>query len=380
VSGGGSAFLAVVESGLSAGEKVLVERAPLTAATEPRVAVSRRQFENAGLRVEPVREEDVDDALVASARVAFDEARVARVFSPVTGRVVRVLAQPGQHVAKGAPLLALASPDVGTAFADSVKAKADLVAAEHELARGRDLFQEHAGSRKDLEAAEASFRKARAEVDRAEQKTRLFSSGTWDDVTQEYKLRSPIEGEVVSRAVTAGLEVQGQWSGAGSPVELFTVGALDPLWVVGDVYEVDLPHVRNGLPLEVRVPAFPDRTFRGRIEWVSDVLDPLTRTAKIRCAVENPGRVLRPEMAPILSISLPGRHHVGVPRAALLRLGDDTVVFVAAEDSRDGEVAFTRRKVIAGEAGPRGVVPVLDGLAAGERVVVSGAIFLVGLL
>ena len=217
-------------------------------------------------------------------------------------------------------------------------------------------------------------------MERAGQKTRLLAAGTWDAVTQEYTLRSPIAGEVVSRTVTPGLEVQGQWAGAGAPVELFTVGALDPLWVLGDVYEMDLPHVKKGLTVEVRVPAFPDRTFRGRIDWVSDVLDPATRTAKVRCAIENPERLLRPEMAPVLSIALPSHHHVAVPRDALLRLGDDTVVFVASTEERSGQLVFHRRKVVAGEDGTGGLVPILDGLAPGERVVVSGGIFLVGLL
>jgi membrane fusion protein, heavy metal efflux system len=130
----------------------------------------------------------------------------------------------------------------------------------------------------------------------------------------------------------------------------------------------------------VRVPAFPDRAFTGRIEWVSSVLDPATRTAKVRCAIENPGRSLRPEMAPVLSIALPAHRHLGVPRPSVLRLGDDTVVFVAAGPSRDGQLAFRRRKVIVGEDGPSGIVPVLEGLVAGEQVVTSGGIFLVGLL
>src|SRR5207249_4989352 len=116
------------------------------------------------------------------------------------------------------------------------------------------------------------------------QKTRLLAGGTWDAITQEYTLRSPIAGEVVSRAVTPGLEVQGQWSGAGTPAELFTIGALDALWVLGDVYEVDLPHVRKGLPVAVRLPALPGVAFSGRVEWVSDVIDPATRTAKVRCS------------------------------------------------------------------------------------------------
>jgi cobalt-zinc-cadmium efflux system membrane fusion protein len=372
--------LAVVEEGLAAGDRLLVEGSAARDVGAGEVRISQRQAERSGIRLQIVGEELVEDSLLASARVAFDDLRVAHVLSPVTGRVARVLVQPGQRVQRGAALLTLVSPDVGSAFADAVKAEADEVAARHELTRQRDLVEAHAGARKDLEATEGAWRKAQAELARAQQKTRLLSSGSFDTVTQEYTLRSPIDGDVVARAATPGLEVQGQWSGAGAPVELFTIGALDPLWVMGDVYEMDLPHVRAGSKVEVRVPAFPARTFQGRVDWVSDVIDPATRTAKIRCAIANPGHLLRPEMAPVLDIALPSHRHLAVPREAVLRLGDDTVVFVASGKTTDGQLAFRRRKVLVGEDRPGGTVPVLEGLVPGEQVVAAGGIFLVGLL
>jgi cobalt-zinc-cadmium efflux system membrane fusion protein len=130
----------------------------------------------------------------------------------------------------------------------------------------------------------------------------------------------------------------------------------------------------------VHVPAFPGRTFRGRVEWVSDVIDPATHTAKVRCTVPNPGGALRPEMAPVLQIALPAHRHLAVPRDALVRLGEDTVVFVLAEKTASGDLLFRRRQVVVGDERPSGLVPILEGLAPSEQVVVSGAIFLVGLL
>lgn len=380
VSGDPADALAVVEAGLAQGDRLLVEQA---AAREPRtgeVRLSEHQAVRAAIRLQAVQEQDVEDTLVAGGRVSFDDLRVAHVFSPVSGRVARVLARPGAPVRRGDPLLTLVSPEVGNAFADALKAEADEVAARHELARARELVEAHAGARKDLEAAEAAWRRAQAELARARQKTRLLSSGSFDAVSQEYTLRSPIDGDVVARAAAPGLEVQGQWSGAGTPLELFTVGALDPLWVMGEVYEMDLPHLRAGRAVEVRVPAFPDRTFQGKVDWISAVLDPVTRTAKVRCAIANPGRVLRPDMAPVLHIALPAHRHLAVPRDAVLRLGDETVVFVASGRTSDGQLAYRRRKVVPGEDLPGGSVPILEGLVPGEQVVVSGGIFLVGLL
>ena len=380
VSLAGADGLVTVESGLAAGVAVLVEKGTRREIAAGDVVLSERQVQRAGIRVEEAREREVGGELTAGARLAFDDLRVTHVFSPVNGRAVRILAEPGQRVAKGAPLLAILSPDVGNAFAEVVKAQADLVAAQHELARQRDLVAAHAGARKDLEAAEASSRKAVAEAARARQKVRLLSAESWDAVTQEYTVRAPIDGEVLARAATPGLEVQGQWSASSPPVELFTIGSLDPLWALGDVYEMDLPQVRVGQQVTLRVPAFPERDFHGRVDWISDVVDPVSRTSKIRCAVPNPGHLLRPEMAPVLSIALPARRHLAVPRDAVLRLGDETVVFVAADGAPRGQLAFRRRRIIVGDERPGGTVPVLDGLAAGERIVTSGAIFLVGLL
>ena len=369
----------VVKSGLSPGERVLVED-PQGDGSDDDVRLSDEQLRNAGIVVVPAAEQTITSQLGVGGRIAFDDLRMARVFSPVTGRVARVLAQPGQQVRRGDPLLTLVSPDVGAAYADAMKARADLVAARHERDRQRDLVQAHAGAPRDLEAAESAYQKASAEAARAEQKVALLRAGTFDRVSQEYTLRSPIDGEVVARAASPGLEVQGQWSGASAPVELFTIGQMDPLWILGDVYEMDAARVRPGDPVVVRVPALPGRTFQGRVDWVSDMLDPVTRTAKVRCVIDNHDRLLRPEMAPVLSVSLPAQRRLAVPREALLRSGDDMVVFVAAGRTRDGLLMFRRRRVIVGDDQPSGLVPVVEGLVAGEPIVVKGGIFLMGSL
>ncbi len=371
--------MARVQDGLTPGDRVLVEGGGAHQGSDS-VTVTRRQLENAGLRIEPARVQAFREELTVSARVAFDDLHLARVFSPVSGRVVQVFAEPGSRVKRGDPLVALSSPDVGVAFADRAKAEADRIAAEHAVRRERELVAAHAGARKDLEAATAAFRKAEAELERARQKTRLLSAGTFDAVTQRYVLRSPMDGEVIARLAAPGLEVPGQWSGAGNPVELFTVGSLQPLWLLGEVYEMDVARIRPGLDVTARVPAFAGRVFRGRVDWVSEVIDPATRTARFRCIVDNPEGLLRPEMAPVLTVEIPGRRQLAAPHTAVLRLGDDDVVFVAGVEGKDGEVVFRRRKVVLGDDGVGGTVAIREGLTEGDRVVTSGAIVLAGLL
>jgi len=267
-----------------------------------------------------------------------------------------------------------------TSRSDELKAKADLLAAAKEVKRQQEMYTLRATARHDLEVAEDNYDRAKAEDERALQKTSLLRDGAVDSANQAYVLRSPIDGDVVARMATPGLEVQGQYSGASNVVELFTIGSIEDLWLLGDVYEVDLPYVKPGAHVELQVPAYPGRSFRGTADWVSDTLDPVLRTAKVRVVLENPEAVLRPEMYGVARITAPARRAVTVPRDALMRVGDETIVFVEGPHDADGGVTFQRRAVIADEQLPTDTVPVLAGLQAGERVATRGAIFLLGML
>jgi cobalt-zinc-cadmium efflux system membrane fusion protein len=272
----------------------------------------------------------------------------------------------------------MASPDIGQAFSDLVKAKADLAAAQSEFQRQKELFDAHAGARRDLEAAEDNYRKAQAELERAQQKVSLLAPGSDAQVTQDYLLRAPIAGEVIARNINPGTEVQGQYSG-GTAVELFTIGELDRVWILADVYEVDLPKVRKGAAVKAKVVSYPDQAFEGTVDWISGALDPVSRTAKVRCSLPNPGRKLRPEMYSTVSIALEGTQALAVPREAVLRLGDRTVVFVEKGQTPKGLLRFELRNVKIRDLGGDHV-PVIEGLASGEKVVTAGAIFLAGMI
>jgi len=136
-----------------------------------------QQLQATQVSIAPVEERTVATQLGAPGRIAFDDSRVAHVFSPVSGRVVRIDAQPGDRVRKGAALVTLDAPDVGNAASDVRKAEADLQAAERELRRQRELFEAHAGAQRDLEAAQAARDRAQAELARARERARLFRRG-----------------------------------------------------------------------------------------------------------------------------------------------------------------------------------------------------------
>jgi cobalt-zinc-cadmium efflux system membrane fusion protein len=340
--------------------------------------LSQKQLADARIVVAPVADHEVGGAIVTTGKVTFDDLRVSHVLSPVSGRVTRILVQPGERVKKDQPLAVILSPDLGQAFSDLAKAQADVAAAEKEFRRQKGLYANGAVSQKDYEAARASRDKTRAELERAERKVHLLARDSVDGDGQEYSLKSPIDGEVVTRTVNPGTEVQGTLGG-GTAVELFTIGELDRVWVLADVFEMDLGKVHNGAAVSVKVVAYPERAFEGHVEWVAGSLDAATRTAKVRISVDNRERLLKPEMYASVAISVGGRQALAIPRSALLRLGEQTIVFKQIGSAPDGRLKFERIPVTVEQEGGDWL-PVTRGLQPGDRIVTSGGILLLGML
>ena len=341
--------------------------------------IPAKEVAEAGITLAPAAEQEVGTELVLPGRLTFDDQRVTHVFSPVAGRVARMVASLGQRVKKGDPLAVIESPDLGSAVSDMAKARADLEAAERDFRRQKELWEAHAAAERDFEAAQDRYRQAKAELDRAEKKARMLHAGAGDDVTQGYVLRSPIDGEVIARMANPGMEIQGQYAG-GNAVELYTIGAGDHLWALADVYETDLPRVRRGATVTVNVVTWPDRSFEGTVDWIAGAVDPVSRTTKIRCVLENRDGLLKPEIYATMVVRVPGRKALAVPRGALFRLGDTTAVFVRTGKGDDGVARFALRPVRTEAEGSGDLVPILGGLAAGEEIVTSGGILIAGKL
>jgi len=345
------------------------------------VWLTPEQVTEAKIKVEPIALQDVDDTILTSGRVTFEDVKVGHVFSPVTGRVTKILALLGQRVQKGDPLAVIQSPDIGQASSDLGKAVADLAAAERDYKREKELWEKHATSQKDFEAAEDTFRKARAERDRAAQKAFLLRSGSVDAVSQSFTLPSPLEGEVLVRNLSNGAEVQGQYNPGSSPQELFTIGELDDVWVIADLYELDLARVPIGSRATVKVVAYPDRVFEGKVDWVSGMLDPLTRTARVRCTFANADRLLKPEMYATVAISVEERKALAVPHSAVMRIGTQTVIFIQKGTTPSGKLRFARLPVTVDEGEGSKWVPVPPkGIEGGMAIVTDGTVLLSGML
>jgi cobalt-zinc-cadmium efflux system membrane fusion protein len=317
------------------------------------------------IKAEPVQAlpEPLLDPL--SARIAYDENHTARIASPIAGRVTRILAQPGERVKAGQQLLQLDSPDFAGAAADVAKSQADLQLKTKAYARSRELFDAEVIARKDFETAESELRQSEAEQTRARQRLRNLDPGV-TAVAGGYALRSPLSGIVAERSVNPGSEVR-----PDAPNPLFVITDPAHLWVIVDLPERNLGALHTGQDVEVEVDAYPDKRFPARVAAVGEVLDPATRRVQVRCVLDNPQHLLKPEMYARVTPLADSRVKLPrIPNSALLTVGLYSYVFVEREPG-----VFERRQVTLGLQG-RSESYVKQGLADGDRVVTAGALLL----
>lgn len=347
------------------------EEAARTQTPRPRLEDGRVVFPSASPQVAAIVAEPAQPGDYASlrlgGRLTWDEERTARLYPAFAGKVVKILAQPGDRVKAGQPLALLASPEFGQAQAEARKGAVDVALAEKTLARVRDLVANGVAPQKDLHAAEAELARARADAAQALGRVKLY--GGSDTVDAALALRSPIDGTVVERNLNPGQELRPEASGGGAP-PLFVVTDPTRLWVQLDASERDLGLLRPGGSVVLRTSAYPDASFEARIVSVADFVDPATRTIRVRGVVANPERKLKGDLYVTGVVRSDVRPPVQIPARAVFLVGDQQYVFVEEAPGR-----YRRAKIVpSGEA--EGRIAVSAGLAAGERVVVDGALFL----
>jgi cobalt-zinc-cadmium efflux system membrane fusion protein len=300
------------------------------------------------------------------ARLAYDENVTSRVSAAFAGRIVALFAEPGTRVAAGQALAQVDSPDYGTAAADFAKAHADEERKRLAFERARELMRGEAIARKDLEAAQADWAQARAETERALLRVRNLNPREAAVTGQRFPLVSPLAGVVTERTANPGMEVNPSLT-----APLFVVTDLSRLWLVIDLPERLLGAVKPGAAVEVEVDAWPGERFPATVAQVGLMIDPSTRRVPVRAKVDNTAMRLRPEMFARATLVAAGpANAVRVPNGAVVTEGVFTYVFVQSMPNE-----FRRRAVtVARRGGEYSFVS--EGLAPGERVVVSGALLL----
>ena len=304
--------------------------------------------------------------VVANGAVNPDVTRTIHVTSLGAGRVIDLKVKLGDTVKKGQTLLVISSPDLATAMSDYQKAKADEVLSRKALDRAQLLYNSGAIAAKDLETAQDAEDKARVDVETAEQHVRVLGADP-SHPGPLIDLKAPVAGTIVEQNV-AGFE--GVKSLDNTP-NLFTIADLGEVWVVCDVFENDLGEVHLGDSAEAHLSAFPTRTFHGKVTDISRVLDPNTRSAKVRIVLPNSDGSLRPGMFAVARFR--SRHlqdRVVVPATAIMRLHDKDWVF-----RKEGEKKFRKVAVEADGLAPDGMQEIRSGVKAGDEVVTNALEF-----
>jgi membrane fusion protein, heavy metal efflux system len=344
--------------------------------------------ELASLTIEPVTEHNFRAEHVTEGKIAVDEDRSTPVFSPYTGRVVRLLVKPGDSVTQGQPLFVIEAADTVQAQNDFIaaltgvnKAKSALDLAQLQDTRAKDLFEGKAVPLKDYQQSQATLvqaqndmRSSQTALEAARNKLAILGlspeaiaafqdKGHLDPSTTVY---SPIAGTVVQRKAGPGQFIS---SGASDPV--FVIGDLSTVWLIAFVRETDAAMVSVGQEISFNVLALPGHPLKAHIDYVSAAIDPNTRRLLARATIDNKAGLLKPEMFANVTIYSAGDHPaVGVPKQALIYEGDQVRVWVAHED-KSIELRQIKTGLINGD-----LVEVQGNLKPGEQIVTKGSLFI----
>ena len=320
-------------------------------------------------------------------KIAIDGDRTTPVFSPYSGRVTKIIANLGDHVRQGDPLLALEATEFSQAQNDLKAAAVALNAARSQLnlmqaieGRKNALYEAKAGSLQDWQQSQADLVTAQnnlraAEVALASVRNRFRILGkTNAQIAALEQIQgadptafvvAPISGDVIDRQVGRGQYIQ---AGAANP--LYSITDLSVVWLIANVRETDAPRMHRGAPVEVQVLAFPGRVFKARITYVAPSVDPNTHRLPVRAEVDNHDGALKPEMFARFSIITGGASSApAVPETAVVYEGDTARVWVVQSDT------VASRQIQVGRV-VNGLVEVVAGLESGEKIVTSGTLFI----
>jgi len=301
--------------------------------------------------------------LVANGAISPDISRTVPVISLAAGRVVGIYARLGDSVTKGQLLLQVQSADMSAAFSDYRKALADEQLARTQLERSKLLYDKGAISLNDLQVAQDSAEKAKVDVENTSERLRVLG-GNLEHPAAVVDIRAPASGVITDQQVTNA----GGVAGLSSP-NPFTISDLSNVWILCDVYENDLGNVHVGETAEIRLTAYPDKVFSGRISNIGPVLDPALRTAKVRIEVHNPGLMRIGMFVTATFHGLKKERRAAVPASAILHLHDRDWLYVPAGDKK-----FRRVEVVAGRILPDKTQEIISGISLGQQVVANALV------
>jgi membrane fusion protein, heavy metal efflux system len=311
--------------------------------------------------------------------IDFNQDNSLQVFTPYPGRITKLLAKAGDDVKKGQVLFEIDSPDLSTAEGTLIQAAAQLEMTTKALNRARELYASKGAAQKDLEQAVSDHKTAEGNHNAARNAVRIFgkTDAEMDQIVATHRIDSqmpvpsPMDGRLTARNAAVGLYVQ-----PGNTPAPYTVSDVSTMWMLASVPEAEVPQLRLGQDVEIKVAAFPGRIFKGKITNIGASVDPNTHRIQVRSHVKDPEHELRAQMFAtfVIRTGEPVKSPA-VPEGGVVREGDGTMTAWVTTDGH----RFTQREIKVGLL-QDGFWQVLDGLKPGERVAADGALFMANAL
>lgn len=370
----GGRYLTTVPAAATAAEQPTGLAAARSNVTPDTVELTDKQADT--LTIAPAGTRDFVTRRTAVGTIDFNQNLLIQVFSQYPGKILKAFYNVGDDVKTGDVLFTIDSPDLLQAESTLLASSGVLQLQNRTLERVKQLFKTGGSAQKDVDQATSDQQTAEGNFKAAKNAVRIFGKTdaeidqilTERHVDSTLLVPSPIAGRIITRNAAPGFLTQ-----PGNAPAPFSVADLSTMWMVANVIETDAPAYRLGQQVEVTVPAYPDKVFKGHVTTVGATIDPTTHRQLVRSEIADPEHLLRPGMFAsfVIQTGDPVRS-VAVPSDAVVREGDGTMTVWTTTDRR----SFTKRTVKIGLQRQNGQSQILEGLTQDELVVGKGAVFL----
>lgn len=304
--------------------------------------------------VDTAHVENAVNELNLTGKITFNQDQVVKVFPLVGGHIESIKADLGDFVRKGQTLAIIRSGDLADLEQQGIAARGQLSVAQKNLQVTEDMANAGLSSQRELVASKEQLLAAKGEVNRVNERRQILGGNG-----SVYVVKAPMSGFIVEKAASPGMELR-----SDDPENLFTISNLDRVWVMANVYESDLANVHEGDPATITTLSYPDKVFRGHIDKIFNVLDPESKTLKVRVTLDNADYRLKPEMFANVSITYAGHDkRVTIPAKAVVFDKNRNFVVVVNRENHP----IVREVDVYKSVGDKTFLS--GGLAPGDRVV-----------
>ncbi len=314
------------------------------------------------LEMDTVKNCRVENSITLNGKVSFNQDNVVQLFPMVSGKISDIRVMLGDYVRKGQVLAVIRSSEMAGYNSNLINAQTGLEVAKKGLDATSDMYKSGLASQKDYLSAQAAYQQAVAELARIKEVIQINGGGTQGN----YIVKTPIDGFVVEKNVTNNMDIRGD-----NTTDLFTISDLKNIWVIANVYESNISEVNLGDSVNITTLSYPDKTFRGKVDKILNVLDPVNKVMKVRIVLPNPGYLLKPEMFASVTVTHPEHQEMlCIPSKALVF--DNSQNYVLIFHSKDNVVV---RPVTVAKSGA-GKAYISSGLQAGDQVIASNELLI----